>query len=605
MSLAAARPPAVSARDETGGSLLRSPAGLAFLALALSIAKFWPSIVSVWTTGAFANPDDAMRLVEVRDFLAGQNWFDLHQYRLDPPAGVDMHWTRVLDLPLALLIKAFALLLPVEAAERLTRILFPLALLFALYLATISLARRLAGPASMLPAAMMIVLAGAVFAQFEPGRIHHHIAQILLVVLILRATIDAVAAKNAARAVLAGALAALSLSINVENITYILVEIAVFAFVFVVQGRAFARALTGFALSLAGFSLLLFVAMIGPSHYFLGACDAFSTPHLEAILIGAAALAAMAVAAKTLSAWPLRLAACAAGGAVVLGALALTYPGCLADPQAGVDPLLRHYWLRYVEEARPLVTMILLKPSDFFVFALAPLLGLIAALVAAWREPGAARASWLIVAAFAAMGLATTLWQVRAISSASALAVFGGAWAAAKAMAWAESQKSALAKIAPILAILPFCSSFWGIMGALASPDRAEAKKAAENCRSPAAIHALTELPKSVLMAAIDMGSDILADTDHSVLAAPYHRNNHGNGELVRAMIAKPDEARKIAEESGAAYLVFCQARAEFGSYAEGNPDGLAATMLAGRVPDWLEPVPLMAEPPFKVYRIR
>jgi hypothetical protein len=605
MSFAAARPPVLAAPGEAEASLLRSPWALAVLALILSVAKFWPSVVSVWSTGAFANPDDAMRLVEVRDWLAGQAWFDLHQYRLDPPTGVDMHWTRVVDVPLALLIKAFGLVLPVEQAERLSRIAFPLALLFSLYAAAIGLARRLAGPAAMLPAAMMTVLAGATFAQFEPGRIHHHIAQILLVVLILRATVEAVAAKTMARAALAGALAALSLSINVENLTYIFVEIAIFALVFVAEGRAFAGALIGFSLSLAGSSVLLFVATTGPSHYFIGACDAFSTPHLEAIVIGAASLAACAAAGERLRAWPHRFVACGLGGAFVLAALALTYPACLADPQAGVDPLLRHYWLRYVEEARPLLTMILLKPSDFFVFGLAPLLGLVAALVAAWREQGETRASWLVVASFAAIGLGTSLWQVRAISSASALAVFGGAWAAACVMTWAERRKSLLFKAAPLLAIMPFCSAFWAILAALASPEPAPAKAAAESCRSPAAIRPLAALPKSVLMAAIDMGSDILAFTDHSVLAAPYHRNNHGNGALVRAMIAKPDEAHKIVEDSGAAYLVFCPARAEFSSYAEGNPDGLAATMLAGHFPDWLEPVADAPDAPFKIYRIR
>ena len=49
--------------------------------------------------------DDYMRLVEVRDLLAGQGWFDLTQYRLDPPAGVVMHWSRVVDLPIAFLIQ--------------------------------------------------------------------------------------------------------------------------------------------------------------------------------------------------------------------------------------------------------------------------------------------------------------------------------------------------------------------------------------------------------------------------------------------------------------------------------------------------------------------
>ena len=47
--------------------------------------------------------DDAMRLVEVRDLIAGQGWFDLTQYRLDPP-GLPMHWSRVIDAPLAAII---------------------------------------------------------------------------------------------------------------------------------------------------------------------------------------------------------------------------------------------------------------------------------------------------------------------------------------------------------------------------------------------------------------------------------------------------------------------------------------------------------------------
>src|SRR5271170_4207553 len=143
---------------ETGGLLLRSPAGLALLALALSTAQLWPSIVEVWTTGAYGLPADAMRLVEVRDLLAGQAWFDLHQYRLDPPAGLDMHWTRVLDVPLALLIKSFSLVVPAIEAERITRIVFPMALLFGFYAAVINTASRLAGPAAMMPAAVIAVL---------------------------------------------------------------------------------------------------------------------------------------------------------------------------------------------------------------------------------------------------------------------------------------------------------------------------------------------------------------------------------------------------------------------------------------------------------------
>jgi hypothetical protein len=596
--------------QEAGDSLLRSPARLALFALVLSIARFWPSIVTVWTTGAYDVPADAMRMVEVRDLLNGQAWFDLHQYRLDPPLGVDMHWTRVLDVPLAALIKSFSLFLPVADAERLTRIVFPLALLFGFYATIISTARRLAGPAAMLPAAIIAVLSSAIVFQFEPGRIHHHGVQILLIVLILRATIETVATRTLVPAGLAAGLAALSLSINVENVTYVAVEIGAFALLFVVEGEAFAAPLMGFAVSLALSSLFLFVATTGPSHYFMGACDAFSTPHLLAIVIGAAALAAMAASANWLKAWPLRLSAAGFGGVVVIGALAYFYPACLGDPLVRVDPLLRQYWLSHAAESQPLGVLIRSKPSDFLYFVTPPLLGFGAALIAAWRARDARRKIWLIVAAFATIGFLTALWQLRALPSASAIALLGGAWLSAQVVTWTERRTSLIDKPAIILAVLPFCSAFWGIVESLAAPAPSDISDKpaivdAGACRSQATILTLDKLPKSLIMAGIDMGAEILAYTDHAVLAAPYHRNNHGNGEFVRAMLAPPDEARTIVEASGAAYFVFCPALPEFEGYAAGNRDGLAAKMMAGRAPHWLQPASATTEGPVQVYEIR
>ena len=46
------------------------------------------------------DPDDTLRMVQVRDLLAGQGWWDLHQYRVAPPQGMLMHWSRLVDAPL-------------------------------------------------------------------------------------------------------------------------------------------------------------------------------------------------------------------------------------------------------------------------------------------------------------------------------------------------------------------------------------------------------------------------------------------------------------------------------------------------------------------------
>ena len=56
------------------------------------------------TTPLILDTDDAMRLVEAHDFLGGQNWFDLVQHRLNTPFGAEMHWSRLVDLPEALLL---------------------------------------------------------------------------------------------------------------------------------------------------------------------------------------------------------------------------------------------------------------------------------------------------------------------------------------------------------------------------------------------------------------------------------------------------------------------------------------------------------------------
>src|ERR1700704_499688 len=75
-------------------------------------------LVASFGRGGDLSTDDAMRLVEVRDFLAGQGWFDLTQYRLSPPDGVATHWSRLIDVPLAALVRAGEMLAPSALAER-------------------------------------------------------------------------------------------------------------------------------------------------------------------------------------------------------------------------------------------------------------------------------------------------------------------------------------------------------------------------------------------------------------------------------------------------------------------------------------------------------
>ena len=93
----------------------------------------------------FTDPDDILRLVQVRDLLAGQGWFDLDQHRIDPLRSVPMHWSRLVDLPLAIVIGALTPLLGQAGAEAFAVIAVPIATLMVAMLFTGLVAVRLLG----------------------------------------------------------------------------------------------------------------------------------------------------------------------------------------------------------------------------------------------------------------------------------------------------------------------------------------------------------------------------------------------------------------------------------------------------------------------------
>ena len=111
-------------------------AGWAVVAV-LALLRDWPAIASL----RFADPDDALRMVQVRDLLAGQGWFDLHQYRLAPPDGTVMHWSRLVDAPIAAVIMLLRPLLGDARAELATVAIVPL---LTLLMAQLCLARLVA-----------------------------------------------------------------------------------------------------------------------------------------------------------------------------------------------------------------------------------------------------------------------------------------------------------------------------------------------------------------------------------------------------------------------------------------------------------------------------
>src|SRR5262245_45549475 len=111
---------------------------IASWALAATILVFGSGLAAL--NQDFSEPDNAMRLVRVRDLIAGQGWFDSVQVRLNPPEGTPMHWARWIDAMLALPILLLTPILGQQNAEIASAFLWPLGLLAAFVFLTVKVA---------------------------------------------------------------------------------------------------------------------------------------------------------------------------------------------------------------------------------------------------------------------------------------------------------------------------------------------------------------------------------------------------------------------------------------------------------------------------------
>ena len=565
--------------------------------LAIGISMIGPVM-----RGAFTDPDDAMRLVEVRAWLAGQSWFDVTALRLDPPGGASMHWSRLVDLPVAAFIALFRLAFDPATAEALARLAVPVTLAIGFFAGVARLGLLLLGESGL--ALVGAVLSAAVLVQFQPGRIGHHAPETLTLLWAVATAVASLDPAKARQAGIAGALVALALAMSLETLPFLATLCACMPLAWVARGDAMRRTLRWFGLGLGAALPVLFCATLAPQRWGAPVCDAFGIAHLVAGMVMAAGALALGVVSPALPRRAHRLLAVAALGGLALLAVALASPACLGSPFAGVDPLVREIWLDNVVESESLPRCLRETPMLALMIAAPVALGLAGLIAAARASTGLVALRFKVLAAIVAVGLALGFAQVRVLGSVAPLALYGGVSAVGalrRLLAGRTRGIAGLAALAPAL-ILPFTSTGWG----LALPDDTPQGSglSEDACLAPTAFAPLATLPAGRAIVPIDAGSFLLVATALDVFDAPYHRNNDGNRYAYDVMSAPPDTARALLATRHADYVMTCAGISDTKRLALRAPHGLAAAILSGQVPAWLERLPL-AGTPYQVYRVK
>lgn len=590
---------------ETGFAawISRAPLFWAWLAaLVLISARAW-----ITTGQGLANDlgdmDDAARLVQVREFLAGSPWFDTSTKVMGGEGGMLWHWSRFIDLPIATLLTLCKLAFDNDTAELITRSVWPLMVLAPLLWILARTAAQVAGNTAAYITLALAVLAPLGLYQFDVGRIDHHNVMIAATVA---APLLMWAYPACERAwILAGALTGFALAIGYEA----LAPAAAIAFGAALWGllRSDAAApARGFIVALAVTMFVAFALTIPPARWLDVRCDALSVNMLVLATFGGGALAIVLGPGRD---WllPSRLALVGALGFAGLIGYGLLEPKCLAGPTGQFPPELKSIWIETVGEYRSIV-------ADFLKGNIAQslglltyyALGLLAALKLARDNRNPAN---LFFFAIALAYVFFACWQYKYLAYATFIVAVPIAIWIARLPALCGIGAPVLRIAGTILASQAVALAASGFIAKSVRAGTAPSSNTierAEACLKSNAIRELNVLPPGLIAARIDMGSYIVALTPHHVLSAPYHRIANSiiaNHNIFTARTA--DGAAHLVARTKIDYIVTCRGLDDQYVAAPEWQGTLRAGLVAGHAPRFLVPVPL-ADPSsmFKVWRV-
>lgn len=320
---------------------------------------------SVFYTFAPSDPDDYMRLDETIDWLRGQNWYDLSQLRLAPGAHTVIHWSRLLDMPIAALMEPFLRDWGYRSSAILAALIEPL-ILFGLLLALVPrMAKPLLGRGDTRLATLFVPFVGALLFNFSPGRVDHHNWEILIGGVGLVALQNMILCRGGWRSgIFAGAAFAFGLWISPEIMPVIILMLGCLAFYAAWRGGFVLRNAALFGLAFGTSTTALLPAALPMAQWNDRTVSWFSGAYaIFAALSGGALIVAWLLGRHTQNKI-LRLALMAALGGFAALLFLYAAPDALYGPFADYDMFDATSALDSINEAEPLLKSLTILPYN-------------------------------------------------------------------------------------------------------------------------------------------------------------------------------------------------------------------------------------------------
>lgn len=306
--------------------------------------------------------DDLLRALEVRRFLATGAWYDLSFPAVRMPEAYVAPWSRLVDLPYALVAIGLAPLVGLDEATRLSFLIWPCMMALLYGWGAVSILRRLAPDVSQLPVSLLLaILLMSVYAiwEYSPGRIDHHNVQILLLLCL----VYGVCRWDRAGGALAGVAVPASVAVGLETLPVLAVALLALVAAWLLDFRGARTMLRSAGAGCATAAVFFALAQIPPAELLTAHNDAWSAPYvLSLVAFGILAAIVPAVLSSDASGVT-RMLALGLPGAAVLALILLAYPDLLAGPYPMISGLAKTYWFDRIHQERG--ALIFVETQDY------------------------------------------------------------------------------------------------------------------------------------------------------------------------------------------------------------------------------------------------
>jgi len=548
---------------------------------------------------ALSDTDDNMRFAQVQALLHGQGWYDLRQHRIDPPLGISIHWSRLVDLPIAALMLILQPIVGGQEAARWSCAIAPMLAFGAALYGLMLTVRRLVDRWSFLLAAAILMCATTSMLMWMPLRVDHHGWQLASLIVAVAGMADS---RRFRGGLTAGFATAFSLTIGLELLPYLAVVGALILLWWVIEGEQADR-LRGYGLSLAAGTAFGYLAFGSFDNEQL-LCDALTPVYLSTLVSAGAilfALGSMGFAKR----W-LRIVAALAAGAAICGFYAGAFPQCLGRPEH-LSPEADKLWFSHIKEAKPLYEH---GWRIAFPTLTLSVVGVIGAAWSFWRARGTAKAiPWALVFLLSVFSGLLLFWQTRAGPASQLMGTIGATALGWHMLNWTLAHRNILVRVFGSVLVFLIVSGVFSALIVEHIPEhkgtyRQKVDMANRRCPTLPALRPIAALPQATILTFIDLGPRLISVTHHDAVAGPYHRAGDAILDVQHSFRATdPEVAHDVMRRHGASLLLICPGFSESTVYASEAPKGFYVQLMHKQVPNWLAPVTLPDGSPFKLWR--